>query len=247
MCRMILATGRVDAALVVRAAVDMSLGRTCAQDAPLHAHPNGWGALWRSTDDGRFRTHRDTAPISATYASSPVPDASADLLVVHARHATRPETHGLGFTHPLVREDADGAWYFFHNGYLPTVHEKLGLEASRFDTAEYFEYLVPAGIRVLEDVDVLEQLAALTPGGTSANAIAVRGDTAYVVHWTREELPTAAFYVMYRAETADTTYVSSDPVPLLAPRADWHPLPARSVLEVSLPATRSRDTVPSGR
>src|SRR4051794_18489826 len=145
MCRMILATGRVDSDAVLRAAVAMSAGRTCASDAPLREHPNGWGALWRSLDDGALHAHRSTEPIGTSFADSPVVGAAADLLVIHVRHATRPETVGLRFTHPLVREDANGAWHFFHNGYLPTVHERLGLESSTFDTAEYFAYAVPEG------------------------------------------------------------------------------------------------------
>src|SRR4051812_28538909 len=149
MCRLIIARGRFDAAEVLDAALGMSTGETALRDVPTRVHPNGWGAVWR-TADGSLAVHRDHRSLSDSRAEAGLEDLRTDVLAVHVRHATLPEKIGPEFAHPLVRVDGSGPWFFMHNGFLPTVHQRLGLTASVFDSAEYFDYLLPTGTSELD-------------------------------------------------------------------------------------------------
>jgi glutamine amidotransferase len=230
---MILATGRFRTGDVLAAAVAMSEGDTAAPDAPIRRHPDGWGALWRRPDGG-FETYRDTRSMVDSVAGSPVEGVQTDFLVVHARHATRPGTTGLGFTHPLVRGAGRAAWYFVHNGFMPTVHRRLGLVRSEFDSAEYFDYIVPAGAQALAEQEVVARLGQVEPGGTSANAIAVSAGRAWVIHWTADGSAAPEYFTMRRLGGPDSVVIASDVVPALGSRPDWAPLPPRCLVEVPL-------------
>ncbi|MEU3752253.1 class II glutamine amidotransferase [Streptomyces olivoreticuli] len=233
MCRLILATGEFSASEILGAAEAMSCGRTANHDGPTQVHPNGWGALWRRSDDPQgIGTHRDVRPLTESHHESPVSELKTDFLAVHARHATLAKNHGMQFTHPLTRE-GETTWHFMHNGFLPTVHRNLGMPESEFDSREYFDYIVPAGSRRLDEQETLARLRAIAPGGSSGNAIAVNRDFAYVIHWSSPG-SSPSYFGMSRLRTERYTVIASEIIPGLAPADRWEPLPADSLTEIPL-------------
>jgi glutamine amidotransferase len=231
---MILARGAFDPRQILEAAVGMSVGATADHAGPTTCHPNGWGAMWRTTDSAALAVHRDDRPLADSADPSPITGLQTDFLAIHARHATVPANLGLQFTHPLVRADPTTTWYFMHHGYLPTVHRLLGLAASRFDSAEYFQYAIPVGTTTLEEAQLLERLSAIALPGSSGNAIAATVDEAYVIHWSLTQNLDRRYYTMYRLETDRVMIVASEVIAALAPAQLWQPLPPGRVLRISL-------------
>lgn len=230
MCRMILASGTFDVGGITAAAVAMSRGETADHDNTTVCHQHGWGAVWRDPSEAVV-CHRDTRPAWEGIPDSPLIDLATDFVAVHVRNATLPEKQGLNFLHPLSREADD--WYFMHNGYMPTVHRLLGRERSQFDSAEYFDYLIPPGTAALDEEIVMERLKAVPPGGsTSGNAIAVNRSGASVVHWSPRETPTPRFFILYEFHTPEVHVISSEVVPALAEPAAWRTLEPGSVRTV---------------
>ncbi|MGH3422599.1 MAG: hypothetical protein ACRDOD_23745, partial [Streptosporangiaceae bacterium] len=184
---------------------------------------------------GTLRWHRDARPAPDSMIGSPPASASTDMLAIHVRNATLPEKRGIQFNHPLVRDGED--WHFMHNGYMPTVHRKLGMSLSVFDTAEYFDYLVPRGTQRLDPAQILRRLRAVpTKGCSSGNAIAVHPGEAHVIHWSPAECATPAFFQLYHLGLPGAEIVASEIVPQLAPAARWQPVPTGTVLTFPLAA-----------
>jgi hypothetical protein len=241
MCRLIFARGRVPVTDVLHAALDMSTGRTADHDGPTTCHPNGWGAVWRDDDrpDG-LGAHREVRCLEDSWCEAPLRGLRTDVLAVHVRHATLPHTLGPRFTHPLYRPGPPQPWYFMHNGFLPTVYRNLGLPASRFDSAEYFDYLVPPGAVALPARRTLARLRAIPPGGSSGNAIAVNPTTSYVVHWSARGNPYPRYFAMHRLRLPDLLVISSEIVPTLAAADRWEPLRPQRVFEIPHPIRSTR-------
>ncbi|MFI9723644.1 class II glutamine amidotransferase [Streptomyces sp. NPDC052396] len=234
MCRLIVATGEFRARDILAAAEAMSCGRTADHDGPTDVHPNGWGAVWREPDAPYgLGTHRDIRPLTDSFRQSPVPELSTGFLAVHARHATLAKNHGMAFTHPLER-GGEVPWWFMHNGFLPTVHQLLGMDASEFDSREYFDYIVPDGTRVLDEKETLERLNRIPRGGSSGNAIAVNPTDAYVIHWTSPDTLSPRYFGMFRLRTDRCTVIASEVIPDLAPAEHWEPLKPDNVIRLPL-------------
>lgn len=227
MCRLILAQGQFQAADVLRAAINMSCGVTAQHDGPTQRHPNGWGAVWR--EGGRLMIHRDAAPIEETGHSSPIGQLETDFLAVHVRHATLARNHGAQYTHPLHQVAAGRSWYLLHNGFLPTVHQRLGRPHSEFDSAEYLEYLLHDLEDDLDLPTTTTKLQAIPPGGTSANAFLITDHAAYVIHWTPEETKYPVYFTMHQTRTERATIIASEIIDSLAPRETWTPMPPRNI------------------
>jgi len=236
MCRLILACGDVPVPDIVQAALGMSTGGTADHEGPITCHPNGWGAVWRDRDAPTgLAVHRDTRSMAESWTAAPFAGLRTDVLAIHARHATLPHTIGVEYTHPLQRRDDAVPWYFMHNGFLPTVHRSLGLSMSRFDSAEYFDYLVPRGAREISPEQALARLRALEPGGTSGNAVVVTPHRSYVVHWSPAGSPYPRYFTMHRLRRPDLEVISSEVIPRLGPRDRWEPLPPGTVLDLPHP------------
>ncbi|MEU8844331.1 hypothetical protein AB0D97_35395 [Streptomyces roseus] len=231
MCRIILASGDFAAADIAAAALEMSCGRTADHDNPTKVHAHGWGAVWREPGHG-LRAHADVRPLAQSLHESPVPETKTDFLAIHTRNATLESQRGPAFTHPLTRDDG---WYFMHNGYLPTAYLALGLEASAFDSREYFDHLVPYGADGLDQAAALGKLDALPSGGNSGNAVAVHPVGAYLVHWSAPDVATPVFFTMQRLSLPGLEVIASEIVPALAPAAQWEPLPAGTVTHFPFP------------
>ncbi|WP_107097907.1 class II glutamine amidotransferase [Streptomyces atriruber] len=234
MCRMMVAYGDVSAKEVLGAAIAMSKGESADHDNPTLRHQHGWGAVWSDPQvPAGIAVHRDTRPIAESAHESGIEDIRTDFLAVHVRNATLEKDRGYRFTHPLQRSEDD--WYFMHNGYMPTVHKMLGMEESVFDTAEYFEYIIPHGATFLDEKKTLTALRDIPAGQTtSGNAIAVRPGRAHVVHWSPPDTPTPLFFTLFKVTVGGCTIIASDRIPVLAPTEQWGLLPAETVLDIPI-------------
>jgi predicted glutamine amidotransferase len=234
MCRMIMAFGRFASGQIFDSAICMSEGITAGPQAPAPCHRNGWGAVWKDPRTQRLKLYRDTRPIAEGFRSSGLPGLETDFLAVHVRHATLPHTQGMEYTHPITRPGSRGPWFLMHNGYLPTVFRELGMAQSRFDTAEYFEYVVPRRGYLLDRDEVLSKLERLAPGSTSANAILINPNRVYVLQWFPAEARHVRYYTMHRLTTAQADIVSSEPMATLSAASGWQPLQRGDLIEFKL-------------
>lgn len=174
--------------------------------------------------------YRDTRPFSGSVHESGIVTSATDFLAIHVRNATLPSQRGIEFTHPLSRPGDD--WYFMHNGYLPAAYRRLGLPRSEFDTLEYFDCLLPRGTKKLAQAEVLEVLRSIDAEAASGNAIAVRPDRAYLVHWSPPHTPTPRFFTMYELVEPGMRIVSSEMIPELAPKGNWRALAPDCLVEI---------------
>lgn len=236
MCRLILAHGNFDPRSVLAAALDMSQGRTAQHDGPIQRHPNGWGAVWKDRQaPSGLAVHRDgDAMTDAALEFSPVWNCRTNFLAVHVRHATLTRNIGDQYTHPLQRERSASPWFFMHNGFMPTVHKLLGLPASSFDSAEYFDYLLSLQESKLDPERVLDGLEAVPEGGTSGNAIIVNAHRAWLVHYTPRQSSYPSYFTMHRLQGSAFTICSSEVIPRLGSPEQWQTIPAQSILELNL-------------
>lgn len=238
MCRLILARGDFRTDDIVDAALAMSAGDTADHEGPTRVHPDGWGAVWRDpTVAGTLGYHRDVRSMADSVHESPIRSVHSDFLTIHTRHATLKRNAGLRFTHPLERIEDGFTWYFMHNGFLPTVYQRLGLPGSKFDSAEYFEYIVPRDSMMIDENETRMRLRAIPPGGTSGNAVAVNREYAYIIHWTSELNRFPRYFVMHRLVRPNVLVVSSEIISALAAPAEWEPLKPEQILSIPLNTT----------
>ncbi|WP_328431813.1 class II glutamine amidotransferase [Streptomyces sp. NBC_00453] len=231
MCRFIIACGRFDSVAVLDAVLGMSTGVTALDNIPTRVHPNGWGAVWR-TAEGTRAADRDHRSLAESREHAGLDALGTAMLAVHVRHATLPDRIDPRFTHPLERLDDSGPWYFMHNGFLPTVYQSLGLSASAFDSAEYFDYLLPRGEEQLDIDRTLARLRAMPPGGTSGNAVLLYPRQGYVVHWTAPRSAYQDYFTLRRLRLPEDQIIASEPIPALAGGHRWETLPSATVIEL---------------
>ena len=222
MCRMIAARGNFDPDAVFQACQLMSCGHSAEHETQGKQHPDGWGAMWADTQDG-VQTHKSLAHVQ--HDELPLFQGSPSFLALHARQATLKEKAGFRFTHPLEADAAAPKHYLMHNGYLPTVHKRIGLPESDFDSAEYFSFLL-ANEHLLEDsVALTREMDALEEGSRGGNMFFLKGVehlTTYV--WHPLGSPFTDFLTMWRWMGADAEIISSERHIHLAPLDEWRPV-----------------------
>jgi glutamine phosphoribosylpyrophosphate amidotransferase len=122
MCRMIAAVGDLELGSLMGALRKMASNENPAhthERRPLGAefrHQDGWGAAW--IENGRFRRLRSeksclTDPLVAELAG-----VRTDLVILHARMASREGSVRIENTHPFLTERGGEAWVFCHNGIV---------------------------------------------------------------------------------------------------------------------------------
>lgn len=233
MCRMIMAHGNFDAGQVLEAARAMSCGETANHDGPIKAHPNGWGCLW--LENGHIRTLHGTGTFADALPGIDVESLRSRFLAVHVRHATLSKNQGLEFSHPLWRVSGGTHWYMMHNGFLPGIYAQLGLAESRFDSAEYLEYIVDR----ITPQDFTAQylrskLEAVEPPGSAANALFVTRDKAWAWQWYPENTPFPEYFTMHCRQQSGSTFISSEPISALGAAATWRRMSNHELHEISL-------------
>lgn len=232
MCRMIMAIGKFSAATLFEAAVNMSEGKTAQHQGPIRCHPNGWGLLWRNQQSMFVEKGIEKLKDGVTRLNPQL--IQGDFAVLHARHATIAAKLGLQFSHPLIKHTPDTDWYFFHNGFMPTVYQALGLKESTFDTQEYADYVLPNVGTTLNRDELLAKLSALPVGGSSANAFIINKMRAYVVSWKMPSIDYGGYFDLYTTEVDGVRYISSEIQPQIAASNYWDQLPAQSCTEFTI-------------
>lgn len=233
MCRMILAYGQFDPATVLEAARAMSCGESAEHDGPIKAHPNGWGCLW--LEEGQIRTLHGTDTFAEALPGIDIDRLRGRFLAVHVRHATLTKNHGLEFSHPLWRNSAGNHWYMMHNGFLPTVYRHLGLTESRFDSAEYLQYLVDKVTPADFNRDYLRsKMAQVAPGGSAGNAFVVTREKAWAWQWYPEDTPYPDYFTMHYRQQDGCTFISSEPVSTLGSADTWRRMSNHELHEIPL-------------
>lgn len=235
MCRMLLACGKFSVTDVLKSAVSMSQGETASHDAPIKKHIDGWGAVWYdAASPTKLSVFRSPQSIEDSFSSSPLSNLNTHFLAIHVRHATISHQIGINYNHPITCHKRLVPWYMLHNGFLPTIFEKLQLEKSNFDSREYFEYIVPKEGDVLDSEKVLDKLDLLTPEGTSGNCFIINPRRFYVVNWRMKHLFNQNYYNLCASNKEGRMYVASEVQLNLAPQEAWSVLPLNSITGFSL-------------
>ncbi len=124
MCRMIAAAGQFDPR-----AMRNALALMAANENPAHRHEkralgaayrheDGWGAAW--LDDETIHVRHSVHSCLEDPSVEELDDLQTDLMLLHARRASRPGTVSLENTHPFLAEYNGRPWAFCHNG---TIHD----------------------------------------------------------------------------------------------------------------------------
>lgn len=222
---MILALGHFSITKVVNAAINMSLGKTAVKNAPIHKHNDGWGMVWHDVFSERKLSHiRDCRPISTSCNEVLTGNFSTNFLAIHVRSATLPSCKGLEFTHPIHSDRSGVPWYLMHNGFLPTVYEMIGLQSSKFDTQEYYEYIIPNSGTHLDKESTIKKLKNLREGGTSGNAIIINPNHVYVLHWHMPNIKYQDYFTLHSAYDGKALYIASEIQPSLVRTEEWKPM-----------------------
>ncbi len=233
MCRMIMALGNFSAETVLEAAINMSTGISADHDGPISCHPNGWGMIWNSTDNQTLSTYRNTEAIAKSFQEAPLEKVQGNFLAIHVRHATIAHKVGLQYVHPVEKKDSEIPWYMLHNGFLPTVYEKLGYQESFFDSKEYCDYVIPNMGDELDENLILDKLNNLREEGSSANAIIVNPKRIYLVHWSMPSCPYKKYFLMhtFKDDQQNTLYIASEIQAQIGSKEKWEALSASKIYQ----------------
>ena len=220
MCRMIAARGDFDPDAIFRACQLMSCGYTAEHETQGKFYPDGWGAMWADARGGP-QTHRSITHVQDDQA--PKYQGRPRFLALHARQATLKEKAGLRFTHPLTSDAA--SHHLMHNGYLPTLHKRLGLEASDFDSEDYLAFLLANKYLLNDSAALTKEMDALEDGSRGGNMFFLQGAdrlTTYV--WHPVGSPFTDFLTMWRWVGPNAEIISSERHIDLAPLDEWRPV-----------------------
>lgn len=235
MCRMLIAQGNFSVEKIIENVILMSEGETAVKNAPVLKHRSGWGVIWQDPGSNDLHCYRNNKPFSESYNEFPYKEINPKFLAIHTRHATLPKNLGLQFTHPLEGVNQTGIqWYIMHNGFLPTVCSFVGLEESKFDTKEYFDFIIPKAGDILDKKEALVKLQSLPASGTSANAFIINKKRFYVVNWSMPAAATHPYYMIRHAQDGEARYISSEVLAKLVPVNNWHTFTPQSIQEYAL-------------
>lgn len=231
MCRLLLALGEFSVSDTIDSAISMSLGKTSVESAPIKAHQDGWGMVWYDPNTAKIKHILSDKPISTSIDNNLIKKISTHFLAMHVRNATLPHTIGLEYAHPIIIERPLGFfWYLMHNGFLPTVYEKLNLPHSRFDSREYSDYVIPHSRRGLNKREVFRKLQDLRSEGTAANAFVINSKYVYIIHWHMPDCSiNQEYFTLYTASNKKTLYFASEIQTNLLPATKWSKVPLPSV------------------
>lgn len=220
MCRMIMAHGQFEVDAVLDTARAMCSGETAQHDGPIKQHPNGWGCLW--LERGEVRTLHGTGSFADALPQIDSRQIHGRFLAVHVRHATLSTNSGIAFSHPLRRRSAQTDWYLMHNGFLPTIYQQLGMPASRFDSAEYLQYLVDDITPADLTRDYLKnKMTKVAPGGSAGNAFIVNRHSAWAWQWHPDDTPFPRYFTLNHYQDAHTQYIASESILTLGKASLW--------------------------
>lgn len=204
MCRMIAAVGDFDPGKLASALRIMADNTNPAHSHEKRAlgeqyrHEDGWGAAWLEGDALKVLRSIHSCLVDPMFED--VQNLQSDLLILHARRASRPGTTRIENTHPFLVEHMGRSWAFCHNGMVNDLSHLLpaiGLvPAGNMDSEVLFHHMLnhvdgadPAG-SVMASLDRVQDYTALltflanSDGVTATSKIhPVRGLREYHALW----------------------------------------------------------------
>ncbi|MBM3287064.1 MAG: hypothetical protein FJY88_06900 [Candidatus Eisenbacteria bacterium] len=235
MCRMIAAAGEFEPRALREALIRMA-----ANDNPAHTHEkrrlgaehrheDGWGAAW--TERGEIRVRRSPLSCLADPSVHDLDAIETDLMLLHARRASKKGSVRLANTHPFRATHAGRDWAFCHNGVvddLGPLRAAPGLAPEGgTDSEVLFHHILSqldprdlesSVLRSLEPVRDYTSMHSLLMDAGSILAVAMRHPTKGV----------RRYHALWEGSGAGLRVVSSEPVDGIAglARADWREIPA---------------------
>ncbi|EGK1570516.1 hypothetical protein IOO07_002932 [Salmonella enterica] len=233
MCRMIMAHGNFSVKHIMEAARAMCCGETAQHDGPIKVHPNGWGCLW--LENNMVQTLYGSGSFADAFPEIDTRHIRTRFLAVHVRHATLSKNIGIQFSHPLFQQKRNTKWYMMHNGFLPTIYQHLGLDASHFDSEEYLEYIISnITPKDLTRHYLIQKMAQLAPGGSSGNAFFITNSQAWAWQWYPEDTPFKKYFTMHIYQHDDTEIISSEKILDLGKEANWRSMLNHELYKINL-------------
>jgi predicted glutamine amidotransferase len=219
MCRMIAATGEIDPSALRRA-----LQLMASNENPDHTHEkralkegyrheDGWGAAW--VEQGNLRVRHSIHSCLTDGSLADLDAVRTDLLVLHARRATKKNTIALENTHPFLVEHRGRPWAFCHNGALHDLHgvrPASGLVPSGTVDSELLFYHI---LNHLEPNDLAGSvLRSLEPFGqyTALHCLLTSADQVLAVSKRHPENAHPEYFALWEGRGPDLEVVSSEPV-----------------------------------
>lgn len=219
MCRMIAATGSFDAKALKDALALMAGNVNPSHDHERRSlgdrftHEDGWGAAWVEHD--RLRVRHSVHSCLTDPLFDELDGLSTDLLVLHARRASRPGTVSLENTHPFLAEHRGRTWAFCHNGVvhdLRPLHPAIGLTRTGTMDSELLFYHV---LNYLDEASPERSLvASLEPfrDYTALHCILAAQDQVFAVAKRHPEKGEAEYHALWEGHGPNLHVVSSEPI-----------------------------------
>lgn len=250
MCRMIAARGTIDARALRLALRSMAANQNSRHDhehrgkGEAFRHEDGWGAAWM--DGGVLRIHRDPRSILAGESGLEIDGVRTDLLVLHARRATSPNSVRAANTHPFTVQLDGVRWAFCHNGAIDRPELLRALPGRRpqggTDSERLFHHLLAVlretqeGSASTPDARAAEErrrdaiLSGLEPvrDYTAMHAFLIEPGCVYAIAARHPERSKPQYHALWEGRREDLRVISSEPVAGLG-ELDWSRLPEPSV------------------
>jgi glutamine amidotransferase len=222
---MLVAAGECAPGVYFDAMRRMSTGTVAAHEyAGRVRHADGWGVTCMLPASTDVAVYRSSSPIATAELLPAIGDLSCRMLAIHARNASVPAQKGLGFVQPIERFIGGERTWFFHNGFVPSVHRLLGLARSQWDSLELLDWLAPAFDHSDWRRALAVRLQALPADSTAANCIFLSARRAIVCNWFNRSNGATAYYTMHCWKGERAVGVASEPFPEMAEPVEWNAL-----------------------
>lgn len=224
MCRMIAAVGRIEPAALRRALIRMAANDNPAHDHEYRSrgasfcHTDGWGMAW--AQDGRLRTVRRTTSVLLDGWVERIDPLRTELLLLHARKATRAGSVSTENTHPFSATFHGHDWAFCHNG---AVEDLDGLRAApgmmpagATDSERLFHHFLAGLDAQIEPEASLAATIAVPQDFTALHCLAASTDRVLAAACRHPEKGRPEYHALWLGEGPGLQVVSSERVDGLA-------------------------------
>jgi predicted glutamine amidotransferase len=235
---MIAVSGRFDPEAVRKALELMAANANPAhshEKRPLGAdfrHTDGWGAAWLAADTVRVR--HSIHSLLEDPSVRDIDEVETDLLVLHARRASRIGTVQIENTHPFLVEYHGRPWAFCHNGVvndIRSLHPATGLSPEgTMDSERLFHHLLYHMDPGDMETSVRLGLEAIRDF-TALNCVLLTSDRAVVASRKHPVLGVPEYHTMWEGRGPALRAISSEPVDGIG-CADWKPIDGAEVFSL---------------
>jgi len=229
MCRMAIAVGEFNAAMILDDFLKMAKGENEKHERnknQIYNHPDGWGIAY--LDGGRFRIYKKEIPVWEDAEFAKFKNIKTDMMIMHARRSSSTK-RAYENTQPFYRKLPGKEYVFCHNG---TIKQRLESNPEFYplgetDSESLFYYLLssPEG---RGEAAIHKNLLSLD-NYTAANMILADAQSGFVaVQYTENP----QYYTMKLYFTGDCLVISSEALPGFSD-TKWHRLKNESLIEIN--------------